>query len=313
MAFADGKSHTLEQKRTTDQGTFYYEITGSPLRNAEGTIVAGIELVRDVTERMKLLDQLEAVTGSLAVRVQEEVEKNRAREQVMQIQNRHAAMGEMIDNIAHQWRQPLNNLGLIMQNIKNKFRTGTLTPEKMEEQAKLGMSLISYMSQTISDFTHFLRHDKTAAKFRIKDVVATALTVAGTSLKRNAVTVITGIDDDMTVMGYRNEYTQVVVNILNNARDIFVERGIQKPVITLRACREDHTSVLTITDNGGGITPPVMQKIFTPNFTTKAPYRGTGIGLYMSKIIIEKNMQGRLSVRNAGEGAEFKIEVRHGG
>ncbi len=313
IAFTDGKVHTLEQKRTTDQGTRYHEITASPLRNADGKIVAGIEIVRDVTERRKLLKQLEDMADTLAVRVQEEVEKSRAREQLMQIQSRHAAMGEMIDNIAHQWRQPLNNLGLILQGMKQKFNDGTLTPEKMQDQAKIGMSLMAYMSQTINDFTHFLRHDKAVAKFRIKDVVGIALNVAETSLKRNSISVAVDIADDIIVKGFRNEYTQVVVNILNNARDIFVERGIRKPVITLRTFREDHASVLVIADNGGGIADDVMGKIFTPYFTTKGPYRGTGIGLYMSKIIIEKNMQGRLSVCNTGDGAEFKIEVRHGG
>ena len=230
----------------------------------------------------------------------------------MQIQSRHAAMGEMIDNIAHQWRQPLNNLGLIMQGIKKKFMESTLTREKMQEQARIGMSLVEYMSQTISDFTNFFRHDKTVGTFRVKDVVATALTVSDTSLKRNAVTVEVDISDDVTVRGYRNEYTQVIVNILNNARDIFVERGIRSPRIALRAYTEKQKSILTIADNGGGIAEELMGKMFTPYFTTKANHRGTGLGLSMSKAIIENNMQGRLTVCNRDAGAEFKIEVRHG-
>jgi PAS domain S-box-containing protein len=271
-----------------------------------------VAVSRDITERKKLLEQLEHLNRRLAERAWEEITKNRTKEQLLQLQSRQAAMGEMIDNIAHQWRQPLNNLGLVLQGIEKKFTSGSLTCKRMQEQAKTGMSLIRYMSQTINDFTNFFRHDKAMVNFRVKDVVTTALSFMETSLKRNAIAVMVDIADEVTIKGYRNEYTQVLVNILNNARDVFVERAIENPAITLRAFRENGWSILTIADNGGGISSELLGKIFTPYFTTKQHNRGTGIGLYMAKTIIENNVNGKLTVRNKQEGAEFRIEVRDG-
>ena len=277
-----------------------------------GNLAGILSIGNDVTERRKLLEQLEHLNRKLAERAWEEITKNRTREQLLQLQSRQAAMGEMIDNIAHQWRQPLNNLGLVLQGMEKKFANGSLSRERMQEQARTGMSLIRYMSQTINDFTNFFRHDKEMVIFRIKDVITTALSFMETSLKRNSITVVVDVADDVTVKGYRNEYTQVLVNILNNARDVFVERAIETPVITLHAFRENGWSSLTIADNGGGISSELIDKIFTPYFTTKEHNQGTGIGLYMSKTIIENNVNGKLTVRNTRDGAEFRLEVRDG-
>lgn len=285
--------------------------------DSSGRRVLNSGTVQDITEQKaveealrKSHEQLEHLNRHLAERVREETEKNRAKDQQLQLRSRQAAMGEMIDNIAHQWRQPLNNLGLIVQGMQKRFSDGSLTTERMQEQAKIGMSLIRYMSQTINDFTNFFRDDKTIAHFKVKDVVATALSFMETSLKRNAITVKADISEDIRIKGYRNEYTQVVVNILNNARDIFVERGVRTRVITMSAFKENRASVLTIADNGGGIPDELMDRIFLPYFTTKRQNKGTGIGLYMSQMIIENNMNGKLSVHNNGEGAEFRIEVQ---
>jgi PAS domain S-box-containing protein len=290
-------------------GELSYDPWGRPIINS-GTVqdISDQKTAEEALRRSH--EQLEHLNRHLAERVREETEQNRAWEQQLQLRSRHAAMGEMIDNIAHQWRQPLNNLGLIMQGIQKKFSDGNLTPERMQDQAKIGMSLIRYMSQTINDFTNFFRDDKAIAQFKVKDVVATALSFMETSLKRNSITVKADIGEDIRIRGFRNEYTQVVVNILNNARDIFVERGIRSRMITLSAFKEDRASVLSIADNGGGISSELMERIFLPYFTTKAQNKGTGIGLYMSKMIIENNMNGKLSVRNNGEGAEFRIEVQ---
>ena len=223
-------------------------------------------------------EQLEHLNRHLAERVREETEKNRAKDQQLQLRSRQAAMGEMIDNIAHQWRQPLNNLGLIVQGMQKKFSDGSLTTERMQEQAKIGMSLIRYMSQTINDFTNFFRDDKAIAHFKVKDVVATALSFMETSLKRNAITVKADIGEDIRIKGYRNEYTQVVVNILNNARDIFVERGVRSRIITLRAFKENRASVLIIADNGGGISDELMDRIFLPTLQPRRKTRGRASG-----------------------------------
>ncbi len=278
--------------------------------DSEGKPLRLVGTHTDVTERRKLLSQLEDLNKTLAQRVLEEIEKNRAKEQLLQLQSRHAAMGEMIDNIAHQWRQPLNNLGLIIQGIDRKCRDGSLSHDALSEKTRYGMSIIHYMSQTINDFSNFFRQDKEKITFRVKDVVGTALGFMETRLKRKDISVIADISEDVVIRGFRNEYTQVVVNILNNARDVFVERGVASPRIVLTGFREKGASVLTIADNGGGIPDHAIDKIFKPYFTTKEKSRGTGIGLYMAKTIIEGNMAGRLTVANLHNGAEFRIEVR---
>ncbi len=302
----------FRQKTGTDEWKWILSLGKIVQWDAGGKPLRMVGTHTDITERRKLLDQLEHLNRDLAERVREEIEKNRTKEQLMQLQNRHAAMGEMIDNIGHQWRQPLNNLGLMLQGMHRKFKEGSVTPEIINHNVKIGMSMIQYMSQTINDFTNFFRHDKMMVKFKVKDVVTTAISFMETSLKRNAIAVVSDIPEDIAIEGYRNEYSQVLVNILNNAKDVFVERGTQKPTITLYAFKAKKASVLTIADNGGGIPGDLMGRIFTPYFTTKAENKGTGIGLYMSKMIIEKNMNGRLSACNKGSGAEFRIEVQHG-
>ena len=264
----------------------------------------------------KRVEERTADLTSAMNRLQEETEERlrameelRRKDQLLTQQSRMAAMGEMIGFIAHQWRQPLNTLGIVIQELARRYTRGTFTQENLDESMNKAMQLINQMSQTIDDFRNFFKTEKEKVSFRLNDVVAKTLRFVEASFREVALHINVSSQDDVVAEGYPNEYSQVLLNILLNARDVCLERKVAQPVVAIRVFNEKNKAVMTIADNAGGVPEEIMDRIFDPYFTTKDPDRGTGIGLYMAKVIIEKNMNGSLSVRNTGEGAEFRIEV----
>ena len=224
-------------------------------------------------------------------------------------QSKHASMGEMIGNIAHQWRQPLNLISLLIQDLEESYGEGNFTREYLDETIQKVMDVIQYMSHTIDDFSNFFSPEKERILFSVQDSVDRAISFLEPELKRSKIRLEVHIPDDFSINGYPNEYAHVLLNIIKNAKDVFAERKISDPKITIMGFREADKGVVTITDNAGGISEDLIDKIFEPYFTTKSNESGIGIGLYMSKIIIEKNMQGELCVRNVENGAEFRIVI----
>jgi PAS domain S-box-containing protein len=285
-------------------------------RDAAGGVKNFEGIVIDVTER-KLAEeqlqlqkqQLEELNSNLEQRVGEEVRKNREKDIMLIQQNRQAALGEMLDHIAHQWKQPLNSISLIVQNLEETASDGELTNEHVEETVGKTMALLDHMAQTIEVFRGFYRPDKEKRVFSIKDTIDQALAFIAPALRFHSVMVELDVDPGLTAFGYPKEYTQVLLNILANAKDVFKARGTEKPRVIIRAFAEDDKAVVTITDNAGGISEAIKGKIFDFYFTTNESGGGTGIGLYMSKNIIEKNMGGTLSAENTDGGAQFRIEI----
>ncbi|MBI5483373.1 MAG: PAS domain-containing protein [Deltaproteobacteria bacterium] len=271
---------------------------------------------QDITQlklmEQKLLEQteqLEIINHSLENRISEAVAELRRMDQTMIQQGRLAALGEMINNIAHQWRQPLNNIGLIIQNIQLSYDSGTITSAEMECQIDKAMDVIMHMSGTIDDFRNFFRDDKEKQNFCINKAVRRTLDFVSAALESRNVRVVIAGDEDVTAFGYQNEYSQVLLNIISNAGEACFERCVEDAQIRIRITRENERSAVYVSDNCGGIPDDVLPRIFDPYFTTRAPDRGTGIGLYMSKVIIEQNMGGKLTARNLDGGAEFRVEV----
>jgi C4-dicarboxylate-specific signal transduction histidine kinase len=250
--------------------------------------------------------QLEALNLTLEERIESAVNELRQKDQALIQQNRLAAMGEMINNIAHQWRQPLNVISLIVQG-QPEYKD--LTQEKLDQEVERIMGVILHMSQTIDDFRNFFRQDKEKTRFIANQAVARAVDFIHPSLDDKGIDIIVNEQHEVDVFGYSNEYAQVLLNILGNAKDVLVERNVAEPRISISISRIGERSVVTICDNGGGIGPDVMSRIFDPYFSTKEKMQGSGIGLYMSKIIIEQNMGGNLTARNVDGGVEFLIEV----
>jgi PAS domain S-box-containing protein len=237
------------------------------------------------------------------------VEDLREKERLLIQQSRQAAMGEMIGNIAHQWRQPLNTVGLMVQELSMSYEMGQFSQQYLDDSVRGVMQLISHMSQTIDDFRNFFRPEKEKVRFRVRQAVKNVVSIVDASLKEHRIVVDISTAGDPKIHGYPNEYSQVLLNIMLNARDAFNERGIEDRRIEVQLSEENGRSVVIIADNAGGIPDEILDKIFDPYFTTKGPDKGTGVGLYMSKSIIEKNMNGTLTAHNRENGAQFRIEV----
>ena len=316
LTFRDALPHKGVKTLSCREGGLYIEILSSPLKNDKGEVISVIESIRDITARIKMeqelsanRQQLENINGLLEERIFKAVSDLRHKDQILIQQSRLASLGEMINNIAHQWRQPLNNIGLIVQNLDLSLQNGSLNNEELSRDLSSAIGVIAHMSETIDDFCHFFRHDKKKHDFLVNRVVARSLELISASLVTRGIHVEVAADEDVTALGFQNEYAQVLLNILSNARDAFDENVVSDPRISIGISSEDNVSVITIRDNGGGIDKKVLPRIFEPYFTTKEPGKGTGIGLYMSKVIIEKNMDGRLTARNIEGGAEFRIEL----
>jgi len=267
------------------------------------------QLEDEVAERETAQQELERLNRFLEERIEEAVVELRLKDQAMIQQSRLAALGEMINNIAHQWRQPLNNIGLIIQNVQFSFDSGTITSEEMQGDVRKAMDIIMHMSRTIDDFRNFFRQDKEKQPFSINMAIKRTLAFVSAALENRNIKVTIESYGDVAAVGHQNEYSQVLLIILSNASETSVERLVAKPEIFIRITSENGRSVISIRDNCGGIPVDVIQRIFDPYFTTRSPDKGTGIGLYIAKVIIEQNMGGSLTARNSGDGAEFRIEV----
>jgi C4-dicarboxylate-specific signal transduction histidine kinase len=249
------------------------------------------ELTLETTERLRAMELL------------------RKKDEVLMQQSRQAALGEMIGNIAHQWRQPLNAVGLLVQDLTLSYDYGNFSRAYLESSSAKIMQLIRHMSQTIDDFRNFFTPDKEKSVFDIGKVVERTLGLIDGSLKDKGIKVELSLEKSLTINGHPNEFSQVVLNIISNAMDAFCGKTCCEPCVSVNLFSEGGKSVLTIADNAGGIAEEIIARIFEPYFTTKDQGKGTGIGLFMAKNIVEKSMNGSLTVRNCRDGAEFRIEV----
>jgi C4-dicarboxylate-specific signal transduction histidine kinase len=235
-------------------------------------------------------------------------ERMRQMDQMLIQQGRLAAMGEMISNIAHQWRQPLNVLALLAQDLPMTFRLGELHEEYLDANVHKMMDAIMHMSQTIDNFRNFFSPGKEKIPFRVLEAVEKTVSLVDISLHEVRIRIEVSSTGDPVIDGFPNEYAQVLLNILINSRDAFIANMVDEPTIKIEVGEEDGRSVVTVTDNAGGIQEEIIDRIFDPYFTTKGP-QGTGIGLYMSKMIIENNMSGSLTAQNIKGGASFRVLV----
>ncbi|HJV67410.1 MAG TPA: hybrid sensor histidine kinase/response regulator [Geomonas sp.] len=267
------------------------------------------ELRRERELRRKAEEQYADLKTTLKQLISQAVREERRKDEQLLIQGRQTFMREMINNIAHQWRQPLNTLGLLAQDLQLTQRLGDFSREFIDANLEKTMDVIRRMSRTIEDFSTFFRPEREKVDFRVLEAVAKVRKFVEQGFKAAQIEVILESAADPVVHGYPGEFSQVILNILMNARDVLVSRTVALPLIRVRVEARESTALLLITDNGGGIAADIIDRVFDPYFTTKGPDRGTGVGLFMSKSIIEKNMGGRLSVANVESGAQFRIEL----
>lgn len=259
-----------------------------PVLDESGNLVGMVGTIQDITEQVRLADDL------------------RAKDLLLLQQSRMAAMGEMISYIAHQWRQPLHLLNLLVYNLAPSGDGGRPIEQRQQMVAQ-AEDLLEHMSSTIEDFRNFFRTDQGMMSFDLKQSVRKILDLIAADLHEQGIETVFDAEDGMSVTGYGNEFSHVLLNLLNNAKEALIDKGVAAPSIYIHIFQEGNKKVITVRDNAGGVPESIREQLFESYFTTKAT--GTGIGLYISKIIIEKRMQGSLAARNTGNGLEFRIEL----
>ena len=257
----------------------------------------------------KKTKELQEVNKNLQKLVEEKVNEVRDKDKVLVQQSKMAAMGEMIGAIAHQWRQPLNSLALNIQLLEDMVEDGECTQENIEKFVDKNMQTIQFMSQTIDDFRNFFRKDKEAVEFNIKEAILKTINLQKAQLNNHNIEIITNLIDAY-IKGYKNEFMQIILNLISNAKDAILERrekiGDFEGKIEVYNKVLDDKIIVGIKDNGGGIPDEIKERIFEPYFTTKEEGKGTGMGLYMVKEMVER-MKGKIEFRNVDDGVEFII------
>ncbi len=261
----------------------------------------------------KKTKDLQRLNIELEKKVQDGIEEIRKKDRALMQQSKLADMGEMIGAIAHQWRQPLNALALNIQLIEEMAEQGELSAKEASRLVRKSMDAIQFMSKTIDDFRNFYREDKQKQKFRVDEAIENTINLQKAQLQAREIEIETELEP-LQIVGYKNDFMQVVLNLISNAKDAILERKkedrsfIGKIKVTAR--REGKDIVVTVEDNGGGIDKGIIDRIFEPYFTTKEEGKGTGLGLNMSKRIIEEKLGGVLSVKNGKNGAIFTIRLK---
>ncbi|MCV6607853.1 MAG: HAMP domain-containing histidine kinase [Campylobacterales bacterium] len=275
----------------------------------------------------KLNRQLEDLNKNLEKKVEEEILIRQEKEKMLVHQSKMASMGEMIGAIAHQWRQPLNTMGLIVMTIRDLFRNDTLSKEEIQDELKRMDYQLEFMSKTIDDFRNFFKSDKEKDDFDVIQSIQEVLTLLSSQIVINNIAIKfsyqeNGIEkaniglsekDDFNVfastLGFKNQFKQVILNLVNNSKDIILEKQFDG-TIEIIVNKKEHDIVISIEDNGGGVPKAIINKIFEPYFSTKGE-KGTGVGLDLAKTIIETNMDGKLFMENSDKGAIFYVVMKN--
>lgn len=261
------------------------------------------ELVRQRTAELEMLN------AHLQEKIDKAVEKNRTQEKILMQQAKMAEIGSMVESIAHQWRQPLNILGLSMTRLNINVALGN--HNDMGKVVEIVEQQIAYMSQTIDDFRNFFKQDRVQSTINVSNLIGEVEILLGPLLASKNILLVKEIDPTIELMVYPNELKQVLINIVNNAREAIEHIKSKKREISITCENDENYCSISIEDSGGGVPHHIVDKIFDPYFTTKFESQGTGIGLYMSKMIIEKHCFGKLSVYNTRNGACFEIRLSH--
>lgn len=272
----------------TSKGIKHVEDRCKHIMDDKGNIIRSIGLIQDITEFVEKEEQI------------------KHQEEMIIVQSRHAAMGEMIGMIAHQWRQPISVVGLLTETVKHSLRADPIKLDLIEGDLEQIGSQIHYMSNTIEDFKNFFQKSDKADEVMLHTLLNEVKTMLGAVLKQYEIEIIIQCDASISLYTYGRELLQVVMNIVTNAKDVLKKQeGIKEVLIDVYQIGEEIEIV--IFNNGTHIDEAIKKKIFEPYFTTKSNSGGTGLGLYMVKTIVDKHIQGNIAVENVEDGVEFRI------
>ncbi len=319
-------------KNLTKNGiAFYVNTTITPILDENENIIEFMAIRYDVTKEVIYKEELEKkekelqdlniflekrveektaqlleLNETLETRIKKEISKNEAKQKVMFWQARLASLGEMLANIAHQWRQPLTELNLTIFSIKKAAMNGDdKEVQKFYDDSK---NIIKNMSNTIDDFTNFFMPDKEKQYFNVTTSIDESLNILEQIIKKEMVVIKTEFED-VKVLGIMNEFNQVIINLIKNSIDSFINKSILIREINIRVRKDLDIAIIEFQDNAGGIKEKNIYKIFEPYFTTKYKSQGTGLGLFMSKMICEKGLNGSLDVKSRKNMTTFTIKI----
>ncbi len=327
VVIENNKPMKFEEYGNVKGKLLYLEVYKAPFYDKNGNIIGTVGAGRDITQLKKIqldleeslktlnrqTEQLESFNTELEKRVQEEMEKRQKQEHLMLHRSRQAAMGEMLESIAHQWRQPLNIIALATVNLETQYKMGVMDEKNFDEKMKIITANIAYMSHTIDDFRKFLHPERETIVFDPAKSIEDVLEILGAQLRSNKIVTESVMHCTHSFYGVENEFKQVLMILLNNAIDAIrlqlQEKRIEEGKITIAFGCENNQGMVKVCDNGGGISDTIIENIFNPYFTTKHDAYGTGIGLYLAKNIIESRMRGTLMVKVTDSGSCFTIKV----
>lgn len=266
-------------------------------------------LLQEVKKRKKVEDKLKKFNENLEKEISSKIEEIHYKDAMLLEKTKLAAMGEMMGSVAHQWRRPLSTLHINVEMLEEDYKENKIDHDFLEKFIKKNSEIIQYMSHTIDDFQNFYKIDKEKRLFDVMDKIKAVSELQLNQLEENGIQ-ITKEGKSFTVLGYPSEFQQVILNLISNAKDAIIENKIKNPTIKIKIFSDKSKGYIQISDNAGGIDDKTIDKIFEPYFSTKEQSGGTGLGLYISKMIIEKNMQGQLSLSNKEEGSEVLITLK---
>ncbi|WP_236845669.1 PAS domain-containing sensor histidine kinase [Campylobacter devanensis] len=314
----------LIKNRTKDGKAVYLNTTIIPILDNNNEIEEFVAIRYDITEMIELNERLMRAQNDLRKtkklvelnreleeRVAIEVAKNEEQSKLMFQQSRLANMGEMLANISHQWRQPLNELSINLYKLKQSTKEPSSQFIEIYEHSK---AVIKGMSSIIDNFRNFFTNNGDDERFSLKDAAQDAILMLENTFKNASIKLEVDIDDNIYIVGRQNEMAQIFINLFSNSKDAFFQHNIKDKRVNVRAYIQNDTNkqiryaIITISDNAGGIEDSVSDKLFDPYFTTKHPNVGTGLGLYIVRRIVSK-LQGQISVSNLENGACFEIKI----
>jgi len=315
----DRKIRKCEEVFIKKDGTFFpVSLTVAPTSDGDAVVVfRDISFIKEYELNLELevenkTKELHTLNINLEEKVVQEVEKNRQKDVLLQHQSRLAAIGEMMGNIAHQWRQPLSAITSSVSGLKLKHEYGILEPQDIIEANDCVMHNAEFLSHTIDNFRNFFRKDQPKRKFFVIDAINDTISIIKASYDSHFIKIDTKLDASIYYYGSDNLLSQVILNILANSKDAFIQNNIENKRVSIFLIEENNNIKITITDNAGGISEDIKDKIFDPYFTTKHQSQGTGLGLYMSSQIIHNHFHGKIFEQNIENeesfGASFVIE-----
>lgn len=310
-------------------GTLYWEeMSIAPIKDENGLITHFVATKKDITDEKQLHrelllanselnemtgilrmreQKLEKINEQLTILIQKESANIQEKDKLLMEQSKMATMGEMIGMIAHQWRQPLNAVSAATIKVNMLNELGILKSEELSNTLKFIQEMSQKMSATINEFMEFSKPDREKELVDIKDIVESVFKIIDAQLITRNIAFNIDIEKNIHLQTYRKELAHIVLNLLSNARDAFENKEIPDKTITIRAYIDKNHIIIKVVDNAGGIKGEILPKIFEPFFTTKPSGKGTGLGLYMSKKMLEEHFDGTLNVINREFGAEFTI------